>query len=310
MPVWTLDGGVKMPTLALNTAGLTTEGTARALRLAIDSGITHVDFHPGIERDGVAKVLRSGAKRSSLFLTTKIRKAAPGTAPEAAAAAVRAQIAQDLDALGVERVDLLMLRDSPDCAAMRAQWAVLEDARRAGKTRAIGVVNFCQSALECLLDGAGNGAAAVKPAVNYFMLHAGMGPDAHGLRTFGESRGVRTFAYGALGEPGPSAELLSSPAVRQAAAAHGGKSPEEVAMRWVLQSGAALSVRPSRNFGLAGSLCEAGVSCRTSISSRAKIFDWELTEMEMAALDALKSPDGNPTLFSSSGCPGAFVFPM
>ena len=41
----------------------------------------------------------------------------------------------------------------------------------------------------------------VPPAVNYFMLHLGMGR-AHGLRQFGESRGVKTFAYGPLGEPG------------------------------------------------------------------------------------------------------------
>ena len=38
-----------------------------------------------------------------------------------------------------------------------------------------------------------------------------MGADAYGVRAFGESRGIRTFAYGALGEPGPSAELLASP---------------------------------------------------------------------------------------------------
>ena len=47
--------------------------------------------------------------------------------------------------------------------------------------------------------------------MNYIQLHAGMGPDSGGLRAFGESRGIRTFAYGALGEPGPSDELLASP---------------------------------------------------------------------------------------------------
>ena len=79
-----------MPTLALNTAGLTVEGTERAVRLALASGITHVDFHPGTERDGVARALRS-AGRQNMFLTTKIRKAPPGTSPAAAAERLRAR---------------------------------------------------------------------------------------------------------------------------------------------------------------------------------------------------------------------------
>ena len=55
---WTLSGGVKFPTLALNTAGLSAGASATAFRKALAAGITHVDFHPGIERDGVAAVLK------------------------------------------------------------------------------------------------------------------------------------------------------------------------------------------------------------------------------------------------------------
>ena len=191
---WSLGGAVEMPTLALNTVGLSVDDTERAVSIAVAAGIKHVDFHPGKERDGVAKYIASSAAgRSGLFLTTKIRKAAPGTAPGAAAAQAKAQIEEDLRALGVDQVDMLMLRDSPDCATIQAQWAVLEEALEAGQTRSIGVINFCQSALECVLQ-----AAKVKPAVNYYMLHVGMGPDAHGLRSFGEKRGVRTFACKSL----------------------------------------------------------------------------------------------------------------
>ena len=144
----------------------------------------------------------------------------------------------------------------------------------------------------------------VKPAVNYFMLHAGMGPDAHGLRSFGESRGVRTFAYGALGEPGPAQELLGSELLERIGAAHG-RSAAQVALRWVAQSGCALSVRPTAAFGLGGSACQ-GPGCRAGLEERAQTFAWSLTPGEMAELDALTSPDGNPTLFSSSGCKGCF----
>ena len=163
IPSWTLEGGVDFPTLALNTVGLSVEETTQALSLAKKAGITHVDFHPGKERDGVARYIAEEG-REGLFLNTKIRKAAPGTSPSDAASLVRAQIEDDLKALGVGSVDMLMLRDSPDCEVIQAQWAVLEEALATGKTRSLGVINFCQSALTCVLQ-----TAKVKPALNYYM---------------------------------------------------------------------------------------------------------------------------------------------
>ena len=137
-----------------------------------------------------------------------------------------------------------------------------------------------------------------------------MGRDAHGLRTFGESRGIRTFAYGAVGEPGPNEELLSSPILKRIGIAHDGKSPEQVALRWVLQTGAAVSVRPTLDFGLGASSCSGNdEKCQEGVVGRASSFNWKLTKSEMKELDALTSPDDNPTLFSSAGCPGAFVMP-
>jgi len=299
-PTWALSDGVAMPTLALNTAGLTADDSERALTAAVARGITHVDFHPGIERDGVARVLRSSGA-SNLFLTTKIRKPSEGDSPAAAAEAASKQIADDLAVLGVDGVDMLLLRDHPSCEVMRAQWAVLEAARASGKAKALGTVNYCKGSLSCLLES-----AKVKPAVNYYMLHVGMGADAHGLRSFGEAEGVRTFAYGALGEPGPSDELLASPVLRRIGRSHG-RSTEQVALRWLLQSGVAVSVRPTADFGLGTSQCADGSAtgrCGTSLDMRASSFDWSLTAQEMAELDAMPSPDGNPTLFSSQGCPG------
>lgn len=136
-----------------------------------------------------------------------------------------------------------------------------------------------------------------------------MGRNAHGLHTFGESRGIRTFAYGAIGEPGPNETLLNNPTLAEISQSHN-RSPEEVAVRWVLQTGAALSVRPTKEFGLGLSACRADdESCERGIKARANSFEWQLTKREMAELDGLRSPDDNPTLFSSAGCPGAFVMP-
>lgn len=270
-----------------------------------------------MERDGVAQYLanlkkdkNASIKRDDLFLNTKIRKPKPGTSPSDAAKLVSDQIVQDLAALDVSYVDMLMLRDSPDCEVMRAQWAVLEEALSAGKTKSIGVINYCTGSLACLLE-----TAKVKPALNYYMLHVGMGPSvknnasSSGLKAFCDKNGVRTFAYGAVGEPGPNEKILKSPLLAEIGAAHGDKAAEEVALRWVLQSGAAVSVRPSTNFGLGFGVCSVDGSCEVGLKKRASTLTWSLTDEEMDKLDVLTEPNDNPTLFSSSGCPGAFVMP-
>merc|ERR1711972_1030298 len=58
-----------------------------------------------------------------------------------------------------------------------------------------------------------------------------------------------------------------------------------VALRWVVQSGCAFSVRPTTDFGLGRSTCE-GTSCRTGLEERRQIFDWSLTPQEMAEINA------------------------
>ena len=300
------------PTLALNTAGLTLDSTELAFQNAVAAGISHVEFHPGIERDGIARVMPSLA-RSSVFLTTKIetgweqdRFLTTNTSPSAAAASVRNRINEDLAALGVDYLDMLMLRESPDGAVIQAMWAEMEGAKAEGLARSLGVVNYCEGALTSLLS-----TATEAPSVNYIQLHAGMGPDTGGLRAFGESRGIRTFAYGHLGEQArpkdDTDEILSSPTLQRIGAAHGRRTADAVALRWVLQSGAAASVRPTSNFGLGRGACDATSSaCADGLKASADAFSWKLTADEMREINAMTSPKGYPTLFSSPGCPDSF----
>ncbi len=296
IPTWTLDGGVMFPILALNTAGLSTEETVKAIEYASSVGITHIDFHPGKENAGVAKYMKeNNVDRESLFLNTKIRKPAPGTSPEDAAKLARDQIDEDLQLLGVEYVDMLMLRDTPDPKNIQAQWKVLEEALAAGKTRSVGIINYCPSGLETLME-----TAKVVPALNYYMCHVGMGPDIQGLRTKNEKYGIRTFSYGQSGEPEPREAMLNDPILKRIGEHHN-KSTEEVALRWVLQNNMAASLRPSGNFGR----CE-GKECQVGLSRQVSCLDWELSKDEMAELNAIKYDDVSPTPFSAY-CPGSLV---
>ena len=296
IPTWDLGNGVAMPTLALNTVGLSVEATERAVKFAVDAGISHVDFHPGIERDGVARVLKS-LPRDALFLTTKVRSPQNNLdlTPAAAADLVKRQLEEDRKILGVEKVDMWMLRETPNCDIIQAQWRVLEDAQRAGVVGALGVVNYCEKQLDCLLRS-----ARVKPALDYYCLHPGMGPDAHGLRSYAAKRGVKTFAYGAIGEPGPAPEILENDVLRKIGAKYG-VSPAQVAVRWNLQHGNAVSARPTAEFGLGVSACRADGSCASGLRDRAfAVAGFALTKQEMRDIDALAAPDAVPCLFSKA----------
>ena len=73
-----------------------------------DQGVAHVDFHPGAERDGVARALRAAPyDHDRLFLTTKVRMVKDANVtPAEAAARCRAQLDEDRAALGVRAVDM------------------------------------------------------------------------------------------------------------------------------------------------------------------------------------------------------------
>jgi len=302
VPCWSLPGGVSYPLIAVNTASLPPATIDGALHYAVTQGITNVDFHLGSEREGVALTVRS-LGRAALFLTTKINPPPPNlTDASAAAELVRQSVATELNmsALGSDYVDLLLLKDSPSCDVMRAQWAVVEELLAQGKTRAVGVYNFCEFSLRCILA-----TATVKPALNFLMRHVGMGPDPTGIIAFSAAHGIRTTAYGMLGEPTALVELLKDPTLLAIAAAHG-KSPAAVALRWNLQAGFATSNRPTANYNNVASQASCTDNCSVALGEMAAEFSWALSAAEMLSLDGVRftEPPQAPTYYASSGCLG------
>lgn len=323
-PTWTLANNVEMPVLALNTVGLSVEDTVRACEIASANGFRHFDFHPGKETEGVAQFLKkTKIPRSEFFLTTKIKKPPVGISPEDAAAAAQAQLDENLGKLG-GYADMLMTRDSPDPAVMQAQWKVIEQALKDGKTRSVGVINFCEDAIRALAK-----TSKVRPAVDYYYYHVGMNAGRTAkLQDFLKRFKIRTFAYGAIGEPGPYNDdrILQNSILKSIGDSSkvynvrnhgpGDKSPAEIAVKWVIDSGNAVSVRPTANFGLGTSVCAAGngkgeSECEEGLRKRGELFDWNLTGEEIYKLTNIPSlkSDDNPTLFSSSGCPGERPIP-
>jgi diketogulonate reductase-like aldo/keto reductase len=77
--------------------------------------------------------------RDDLFLITKLDKPpANMTDPSEAASLAQDTLDSEFDAMGLDSVDLLLLKDSATCAVVQAQWAVLESALAAGRAKGLG----------------------------------------------------------------------------------------------------------------------------------------------------------------------------
>ena len=151
-----------------------------------------------------------------------------------------------------------------------AAWRDLEALYEEKKIRAIGVSNFDPDRLIDFIHF-----NKVRPALNQIETHLlCQRKDEH---RWMEKYGVAHQAYAPLGQ-GKANEMFDLPVVKEAAIAHG-KTPAQVALRFLIQNGVAVipkSVHAER-------ICE-----------NIDIFDFELTADEMAALSAVDT--GEPMI--------------
>eukprot|EP00656_Telonema_subtile_P037615 TRINITY_DN41910_c0_g1_i2.p1 TRINITY_DN41910_c0_g1~~TRINITY_DN41910_c0_g1_i2.p1 ORF type:complete len:290 (+),score=59.36 TRINITY_DN41910_c0_g1_i2:165-1034(+) len=286
-----------MPVMALGTAGYDNKTTADAVGLALAAGLNNIhtayDYY---NVEGVAAGLK-GRPRQSFFITGMtapcVHPAGPPirnvSDPKACTALTTSDIEVLLGELSLPYVDLLLLHgpnapfntttpcDAATCAVNNAQWAAYEAALKSGKTRAIGVSNFCKSCFACL-----NGTV---PAVNQIQLHVGTGADPEGLLSYHAQHGVITQAYAPLAAGG----VVSDPLVTEVAGRTANKSTAQVGLRWVVQNRipTSLVVRADNAQYLAEDI---------------DVFDWEIAEADMSKLDAAVEPKGQQGGRPSWGC--------
>lgn len=227
-----------------------------AVRWALELGYRHVDTAQAYgNEESVGRALRdSGVPREEVFITTKFYPAQED--PEAEAQ-------RSLERLGVEQLDLYIIhwpQGGPTWA-----WPGMERAHERGYARSIGVSNFSVAELDELLS-----VAETRPVVNQVQFN----PFAYrrGLLEACEERDVALEAYSPLG----TGRHLSDGRVRQIAE-RVGRTPAQVLLRWCVQRD--LVVIPKSTH-------------RERIEANAQIFDFALSDEDMAALDALDETGG------------------
>lgn len=267
IPQLTLNNGVEIPALGLGVFQTPPDETIAAVQAALATGYRHIDTAAayGNEREVGEAVRRTGLDRAEVFVETKIWISDYGYDETLHA------FDKSAGKLGVDRIDLLILHQAlPDefdltVGAYRALETLLAD----GGVRAIGVSNFMPDHLTRLLD-----ATSIVPAVNQIEVHPYFRQSA--LLAVDAEHGIVSQAWSPIGgitfyRDGSHGSTLQDPTICGIAAAHG-RTPAQVMLRWHLQQGRQVipkSVTPTR------------------IAENFAVFDFALTDDELAAIDIL-----------------------
>jgi diketogulonate reductase-like aldo/keto reductase len=260
-----LNNDVKMPLLGLGV-WRAPEGDAveNAVKTALQVGYRSIDTAAAYNNEvGVGNAIKaSGISPKDLFITTKVWNADQGYESTLKAFEVSRR------KLGLDYIDLYLIH-WPVKGKYKDTWHALEKLYEEGLVRAIGVSNFQISHLEDLLS-----VSKVVPAVNQVEYHPRLTQVE--LFDFCKEKGIQLEAWSPLMQ----GQLLTHPTIVELSKTYN-KTPSQIILRWDLQHGVVTipkSIHADR------------------IEENAKIFDFELSEVDVVRLNELnrnerKGPD-------------------
>ena len=265
--------GAQIPALGFGTSPMTGGLSPDTVVAALKAGYRHIDtaWKYGTER-AVGEAMRaSGVPRGEIFLTTKVSH------EYLRADDFAKSVDESLAALETDYVDLLMVHWPNPEIPLRETMPALAKAKRQGLARHIGVANFNIALLDEAIG------LCPEPLV---CLQAEYHPylDQTKLLDAVRDRGMAFVAYCPLGR----GRLFNDPVLAEIAKARG-RSIAQVALRWLMQQGVAAIPRSSNP---------------QRIADNFKVFDFALSDAEMARISALKRPNGriaNPVERVSGG---------
>lgn len=251
-----LYNGVEMPWLGLGVhrAGSGAE-VINAIKCALQAGYRSIDtatYYQNEHRVGEA-IAESGLPREEIFLTTKVWNTDQGYRSTIKA------FEASLEKLQTSYLDLYLIH-WPQSELTFETWKAMEELYEKGLIRAIGVCNFLIPHLKRLIEN-----SRIKPMVNQFEFHPELVQPE--LLEFCKDNQIQPEAWRPIMK-GRVNEL----SLLQELSEKYQKSPVQIVLRWDIQKGVVTipkSVTPER------------------IVHNADIFDFELTEEDVARIDNL-----------------------
>ena len=261
VPMVKLNNGVLMPRFGLGTYLQPSDDVCEQSCLAaLKAGYRHIDTaHAYNDERGVGRAVKeSGIPREEIWITSKIWPTEYGEGKTLEA------IDKMLERLQTDYIDLLYIHQP--VGDFVGAWKDMEKAVSQGKVRALGISNFDTDsvAFNRLMSE-----VAIKPAVIQMECH----PYAQriAVRETMKRHGIQVECWFPLGGAMSDGMLLKDPVINSIAQAHG-KTAAQIILRWHIQEG--FSVIP-------------GSKNPQHIQENINIFDFELTDDEMAQIRAL-----------------------
>lgn len=251
--------GESVPVLGLGTFELRGREGEAAIRAAIDLGYRQIDtaIRYGNEVEVGRAIRASGLPREELFVTSKIWF--DDLTPEL----VARRTGETLERLGFDHVDLLLVHWPSKDIPLGETLAAFAEERAKGRTRLIGVSNFTAALLDEAID-----VHEADLFCNQVEYHPFLSQAKVLART--QRAGMLLNAY----QPIARGKVFESDALKAIGGRYG-KSPAQVALRWLIQQDKVGAIpRSSRPENL-----------RANID----IFDFELSPEEMATVHGLAS---------------------
>ncbi len=251
-----LNNGREMPLVGLGVfQAREGEEVENAVTWALDAGYRSIDTAAVYQNErGVGEAVKaSGVPREDIFLTTKVWNTDQGFD------ATLQAFDKSLDRMQTDFVDLYLIH-WPVEDRFKETWAAMEYLHEQGRARSIGVSNFLVHHLKELLS-----VATVMPTVNQVEFHPRL--QQPGLQDFCHSNEIVLEAWSPL----MKGKVLEIPELVEIAEGHG-KNAVQVTVRWLIQKGI-IAIPKSVH--------------RERIEKNIEVFDFQLSEEEMAAINAL-----------------------
>ena len=256
MEYTTLRNGVRIPMIGYGTFQISAEDTKRCVLEALAVGYRSIDTAQGyFNEEGVGEaVAQCGIPREELFLTDKVWISNGGYEKASAS------IDESLKKLRTDYIDMMLVHQPFN--DYYSTWRALEDAYRAGKLRAIGVSNFMPDRFIDLC-----GFVEIAPMVDQLEVHVFQ--QQRTIRPYLKERGTQLMAWTPLAQGRNG--LFTDPILKETGARYG-KTPAQVDLRFLVQSGVVAIPKSAR---------------RERMAENFDLFDFHLTDTEMEQLQAM-----------------------
>jgi diketogulonate reductase-like aldo/keto reductase len=258
-----LNDGLVVPAIGLGTYRLNGNAGVEAIKNGISIGYRLIDSAFNYENEGaVGKAVREcGVAREELLITSKL----PGRHHKYSEALLT--IEESLFRAGLDYYDLYLIHwPNPITNLYVEAWQAMIEAKKRGLIRSIGVCNFLPHHLERLEKETG-----VLPSINQIELHPYFN-QAESIK-WNTDHGIVTESWSPLGRAN---SVLSEKTIIEIAKAHN-KSVTQIILRWHTQIGA-LPIPKAASI--------------EHLRENFEIFDFTLSEEEMAAINRLTRADG------------------